>query len=201
VIALTDRTQPSPTPNWPPKRPALCRIRSCFDPSNECSKCPWSHAYRKVCAHVVHTLRCHFITTTELSKNTRPTRFSNWRNTQSSNLSERCQQVKTPIFKTFFRAVFCRSISAFRCQHPNGLLKANPNYIGRNTLGNPHQHAVVFPSFMISRCNTNRHKRLRLFLPPREKFSPPQTLPAGEGRCSPRLLPRFAQAGIKARLT
>ena len=39
------------------------------------------------CAHdVVHTLRCHFITTTKLSKNTLPTRFPNWRNPNSISL-------------------------------------------------------------------------------------------------------------------
>ena len=114
--------------------------------------------YRNVCAHVVHTLRCHFITTTELSKNTQPTRCSNWRNHQSSNLAERCQQVKKPFSKLFF-GPFSAALSLRRpvspapcCQHPNWLLNANPNYIGRNALSKPHQQNIS--PFSCQRRNT-----------------------------------------------
>jgi hypothetical protein len=48
-----------------------------FDPSNECSKCPWSHYLTLTHKVVVHTLRCHFIITTKLSKSTLSTRCSN----------------------------------------------------------------------------------------------------------------------------
>ena len=102
VIALTDRTRPSPAENWPLKQPARSRMRLLSDPSNECSKCPWSHVQRDVRAHVVHTLRCHFITTTKLSKNCQPTRFTNWRNSQSSVRLAPCQRLSRASRKIFF---------------------------------------------------------------------------------------------------
>ena len=77
------------------------RNLAAFNPSNECSKCPWIHANTLTRAVVIHTLRCHFIITTELSKIALPTRFSNWRNSKSSSPAKRCQRLTRPTQKIF----------------------------------------------------------------------------------------------------
>jgi hypothetical protein len=87
--------------------------RVVLNPSNECSKCPWSHAKTLARADVVHTLRCHFITTTKLSKSCQPTRFPNWRNHHSINPSEACQRLTTQIERIIFPRFFRSPLRAF----------------------------------------------------------------------------------------
>jgi hypothetical protein len=76
------------------------------DPSNNASKCSWSHVLCNELRGTWFTLRCHFLTTTKLSKNTRPTGFPNWRNTQFSSLPKQCQRPKGLSEKIFFGAFF-----------------------------------------------------------------------------------------------
>jgi hypothetical protein len=78
VVCYLDRFHTSSTQAL--RRTAQPRRRSvAFDPSNECSKCPWSHA-RSVETHRRGShIKMPLLTTTKLSKNTRPTRGPNWR--------------------------------------------------------------------------------------------------------------------------
>ena len=106
-------------------------------PSNECSKCPWSHTDSLSRADVVHILRCHFITTTELSKSCQPTRFSDWRNHESITHANPCQRLTTP------NKDFCDCFP-IPGQHPPRPGHADHlNYIGRNPCGNPHENGPV----------------------------------------------------------
>ena len=141
VIALTDRIQPSPPlAYWSPKRPALGRMEL-FSIRVTNALSALGATPRTTFAHdVVHTLRCHFITTTKLSKSCQPTRFSNWRNHESNNPSGVLSTAKKPRRKVFRRPCFpCHRLP----NTPNpwqGLRETRLNYIGRRTLDNPPQN-------------------------------------------------------------
>ena len=124
-----------PACDRPQKRPASVQRGCCSTRVTNASKCPWSHANSPSRADVIHTLRCHIITTTELSKSYTPTRFRNWRNTEFSSPPRACQR-PTRAPKTIFPNRFsapagCRKAgswpaknstnSLYRKKHPRQL--------------------------------------------------------------------------------
>jgi hypothetical protein len=147
-------------------------IEAAFDPSNECSKCPWSHYLTFTRKVVVHTLRCHFNITTKLSKNTLPTRFSNWRNHDFTSRSEACQRllgINLKIFSNYSRVDFCRltgRVAPVWIDHRNRVCiisAADP------AATHPKNESV---SFGLIRRNTLHHSRLQ----PASHSKPPQSL-------------------------
>lgn len=61
------------------KRPALGGMKAADQFEQRMLLSALGATHDTICVVVVHTLRCHFITTTKLSKNTRPIRCPNWR--------------------------------------------------------------------------------------------------------------------------
>ena len=141
--ALRIELNPSSASHWPLKRPALRGIELLsIRVTNALSALGATSTHLRVM--MWSRLRCHFITTTELSKNTLPTRFSNWRNSESSSPSDVCQRLTRPT-KGFFSEVFpaVAGCPALRCQPSNGLLKTCLHYIGRRPHDNPPQNRAI----------------------------------------------------------
>jgi hypothetical protein len=116
IHAISDRSHPSTSPNQSPKRPALRRRRLLTIRVTNALSALVATPHAFAC-DVAHTLRCHYITTTKLSKNTQPTHCLNWRNTHSSNPSETCQQLREAFGENSF-GFFSRLPSRFLAGYP-----------------------------------------------------------------------------------